>query len=571
MSALDLAEVLWLLLAALGLNLAVGFGGQPMLGQGAFVAIGAYGTVLLTDRADLPLGVSASLTVTGAGVAGWLVAFGSSRLRGAYLGLATWGLAWLVYAALTAFPATFGGSQGLVRPAPARLVSRFLGIEVTLTPQVHAVVAAVLCAAVVLVTRSIARGPVGLDLAALRSGPAAAESLGIPGAALRRSTLAASAALGALSGAGTAVLLGLVAPGDVSPLLSVELLVAVLIGGTASVIGPVIGVAVLIALPALADALSGAAGVDVERSRGVVTAALLLAVVALRPRLTRRDQAAASSPAPPEAAAEVPERRPIGDVVLAATGLRHSYGGVRVLDGIDLDVRAGEVHALVGPNGSGKTTTLRLLAGAITVQGGHVRVDGADVTGLDQRGRVLAGVGRTNQSTALFPGLTVVDHLRAGARSTERAGVAWRAVLRTPSWRSASARSGDRVTRTAVHAGLSDRLAVTPERLTHGEQRLLQVARAASTEPRVLLLDEPAAGMSLAESDRLASYVRTLAGNGVAVLLVEHDMRFVAQVADRMTVLAGGRVVATGRPDDVRRQPVVHEVYFGGVAPGGAR
>ena len=565
MSTVDVAEVLWLLLAALGLNVVVGFGGQPMLGQGAFVAIGAYGTVLLAGRGDLPLGAAVLLSVVLAAALGWVVAFGSARLRGAHLALATWGLAWLVHSVLVAFPGTFGGSQGLVRPAPARLVSRFLGVEVTLTPTVHVVLAGLLCAAVLLATRSIARGPVGLDLAALRAGQAAAESLGLPAAALRRSTLAVAAALGAMSGAGTAVLLGLVAPSDVSPLLSVELLVAVLIAGTASTYGPVVGVAVLVALPHLADRVADVAGLEVERSRGVLTAALLLVVVASGARRrsgVARDRLPADAPAAPPRSDDTSLHEP-GGVVLAVRDLRHAYGGVRVLDGIDLDLRAGEVHAVAGPNGSGKTTLLRLLAGALPVQAGQLRLGGDDVTALDQRGRVLRGVVRTFQATSLFPGLTVSDHLAVGSRSTERAGVAWRAALRTPSWQAAAASSGAERERLARAAGLTARRRTPAEQLSHGEQRVLQVVRAAATRPRVLLLDEPAAGMSPAELDRLAALVRDLAGNGVGVLLVEHDMRFVARVADRLTVLADGHVLSTGRPADVRRDAAVRAAYLG--------
>ncbi|HVE64110.1 MAG TPA: ATP-binding cassette domain-containing protein [Mycobacteriales bacterium] len=586
MSAVDVAQVLWLALAALGLNLAVGLAGQPILGQGAFVSVGGYGTVLLADRGDLPLGVAAAVAVVGAGVLGWLVAFGSSRLRGAYLALATWGLAWLVFAVLTAFPGLYGGSQGLVRRSPARLVSRFLGLEVTLTPVWHVVMAGALCLGVMALTRCILRGPVGLDLAALRAGPAAAESLGIDGAALRRNTLAAAAAIGALSGAGTAVLLGLIAPADVSPLLSVQLYVAVLVGGTASLWGPLVGVALLVALPSVADLLSGTAEFSVERSRGMVTAALLVAVLALREPVVRRVRAARpdvdvadrgegrppalaepdSSPDPGgRAEVSAPSQQPAeAAAVLEARGLHHSYGELVVLAGVDLAVRAGEVHALVGPNGSGKTTTLRLLAGALAVQRGQVECAGRDVTGQGQRDRVRSGIVRTFQQTALFPGLSVLDHLRAGARGTERGGGVWRALLRTPSWQAAALRSDAVVKDLLGRSGLVACAPAQPEELTHGEQRLLQVVRAAAAQPLVVLLDEPAAGMSKEELHRLRDLVRDLAGNGMAVLLVEHDMRFVAAVADRMTVLAAGRVIATGRPDDVRRMSAVRAAYLGG-------
>jgi ABC-type branched-subunit amino acid transport system ATPase component/ABC-type branched-subunit amino acid transport system permease subunit len=551
-NAVDLARDLWLLLAALGLNLSVGYAGQPVLGQGAFVAVGAYGTLLLA--AHLPLGLAVLLAVAGAGALGWLVDFAAARLRGAFLALGTWALAWLAAAVLAAFPGTFGGDQGL--PAPSqRLVSPALGLAWRLTPRWHVLLALVACGALVLGTRALGRSPVGLDLAALRQGPEAAASVGVDGPALRRNALAAAAATGALSGAGTALLLGFVAPSSVAPLLSIQLFVAVLIGGTANPYGPVAGVAVLLALPT---------GAGTERGRGLVTAVLLVAALALREPVARylarfRRARATALPEP-----LVP---PGGSgVAVEARGLRKHYGGVPALDGVDLVLRAGEVHALLGPNGSGKTTLLRVLAGAVPPDIGTVLVDGADVTARGQVGRVRAGVARTFQDTVLFPGLTVAEHAAVGARATERPG-AWRALLALPSERAERRRAAGYAAAALRDAGLDARAAETPATLPYGDQRLLQVARAAATGAVALLLDEPAAGMSVAETARLAALLRTLAGNGRAVLVVEHNVRFVAAVADRVTVLAEGRVVAAGTPDEVRAEPAVRAAYLGEEVP----
>ena len=289
MSLVELAQALWLLVAALGLAVSVSYAGLPILGQGAFVAVGGVGTALLgPGGAGLPLGVAVVAAVVAAALVGQLVALGASRLEGAYLALATWALAWLVLRVLTAFPSVFGGEQGLVRAAPARLVSPALGLELVLTPGVHVVLAALTCLTVILALRRVETGPAGLDLAALREGPALAASLGVPVAARRRTVLTVTAALGGVSGAGTTVLLGLVAPADVSPLLSLQLFVAVLVGGTARWWGPVLGVALLSLLPPVADAVAAALGVGPERARGVLTAGLLVAVVALRAPVARR-------------------------------------------------------------------------------------------------------------------------------------------------------------------------------------------------------------------------------------------------------------------------------------------
>ena len=557
MSEVDLARDLYLLLAALGLNLAVGYAGQPVLGQGAFVAVGGYGTLLLAE--SLPLGLAAALAVLAAGLLGWLLDYGASRLRGAFLALGTWALAWLAVAVLAAFPGTFGGAQGLLRPAPSRLVSPSLGLGWVLTPRTHVVLAAVLCLALVLGTRALGRSALGLDLAALRQGPEAAASVGVDGASLRRNALAASAAFGAVAGAGTAVLLGVVAPSSVGPLLSIQLFVAVLVGGTANPYGPLLGVGLLLALPT---------GVGTERGRGLATALVLVAALALREPLARRIAALRRRPPPP--APEVPDvaeggAEP-GPPVLEATGLAKRYDGVAALRGVDLTLRSGEVHALIGPNGSGKTTLLRVLAGAVAADAGRIVVLGRDVTALGQPARVRAGVARTFQDTVLFSGLTVAEHVAVGARATEPRG-AWRTLLATPSARRSRRVAAAWSAAVLAETGLAGRAAARPDELTYGEQRLLQVARAAATGATALLLDEPAAGMSVAEVERLRALLRRLAGNGRAVLVVEHNVRFVAAVADRVTVLAAGEVVTYGPPDDVRADPRVRAAYLGEEVP----
>jgi branched-chain amino acid transport system permease protein len=567
-SAVELAQALWLLLAALGLALSVSYAGLPILGQGAFVAVGGFGTALLgPGGAGLPLGIACGLAVVAAGVLGHLVALGAARLEGAYLALATWALAWLVHRSLLAFPDVSGGAQGLVRPAPARLVSPALGLELVLTPTVHVVLAGLLCALVVATLVRLDRGPGGLDLAALREGPALAASLGVPVAARRRAVLTATAALGGLSGAGTAVLLGLVAPADVSPLLSLQLFVAVLLGGTARWWGPVLGVAVLSALPPVADALAAGAGVAPERARGALTAALLVAVLAARGPMRRLlPRRARADPAPTQqlpAVAGPPS--PWRPVLLRAEGLSASYGALRALDEVSLTLRGGQVHALVGPNGSGKSTLLKVLAGDLVPDAGRLEIGGRPqpLRSSPER-RVRAGTARTPQGTVVPP-LPPARQVAVAARGGSPASHAVvRDLLATPTSR-AAARTRRRVADSALGlTGLSAVAGRDAAALTVGEQRLLQVARAVATGAAVLLLDEPAAGMTPDERERLRGVLRALAGNGLAVLLVEHDMALVGAVADRVTVLAAGRVLSTGRPEAVRADPAVRSAYLGG-------
>ena len=559
MSVLDVAEALWLLVAAVGLALSVSYAGLPVLGAGAFVAVGGFGTAILGSGGEgWPLGLAVLTSVAVAAATGWLVALGASRLEGAYLALATWALAWLVQRCLLAYPKHTGGVDGRTMPSPAHVVSPVLGLDVALTPTVHVVLAGVVCVLLLLALVRVERGPGGLDLAALREGPELALSLGVPVAARRRTVLGVTAALCALSGAGSAVLLGLVSPADVSPLVSLELFVAVLLGGTARWWGPVLGVGVLTVLPDVGDALARAGGLDVERSRGVVTALLLVAVLALRAPLGR----ALHRPGPPPAAPSpvpAPERTTAGAALLRATGATVRYDGVTALEDAGITLHAGEVHALVGPNGSGKTTLLKVLAGSLDA--GTVEVDDRPAP-RGVRARVLAGVVRTPQHTAVMPRLQADAQVGVGVRGrATRPFAVVRHLLGTPS---ARRRADDRLVADALHdTGLAHLVGADPQRLAAGDQRLLQVARALATGARVLLLDEPAAGMTAAERSRLATVLRRLAGNGLAVLLVEHDMRLVGEVADRVTVLDLGRVLASGAVEDVRADPAVHRAYLG--------
>jgi len=556
-SLVELAADLWLLLAAVGLALPVAHAGLPVLGQGAAVAAGAYGTALLAPHLPLPLAAAAAVVL--AGVAAPLLAAGASRLAGVPLALATWAAAWLGYEVLTAFPAGPGGAPEVLLGVPVRLRSPSLGVAVVLSPGVHVGLAGALAAAALLLTRRALDGPLGLELAALRAGPVLARSLGVDVAARRRGVFTTGVVLGALAGVGSVTLQGVVGPADVSPLLSLELLAAVLVGGRAWW-GPVAGVAVLQVALRLADPAAA-------------TAVLILAALAARSLPAPRWRGLRRRPHPPRpvrvALPALPPSPAPGTVLLRARGLVASYGGVRVLEGVDLDVRAGEVHAVLGPNGSGKTTLLRILAGALPAGSGRVELEARDVTRLGEAARARAGVVRTFQRTALLSGVPARREPAVGAVGLSRRLAGVRALLWTPSAaadRAVRARSVDAALRLT---GLPDLDADTQgQALPTRSQRLLQLGRAAATGAIVLLLDEPAAGAGGDDRELLARVVRDLAADGRGVLLVEHDLRLVAAAADRVTVLAEGRVLATGTLAQLRSDPAVQRAYLGAL-PGG--
>jgi branched-chain amino acid transport system permease protein len=566
-SVVGVAQLLWLLVAALGLALSVSYAGLPMLGQSAFVAMGGYGVLLLgPGGAGLPLVLAAGLAVLLAAAAGNLLARGTARLDGGYLALATWALAWLAQRVPTAFPDLFGGTEGITRAVPARLVSRTLGFQFALTDRINLGLAAGICLLTAAALYRLGRGPAALDLAALRESPQLAASLGVPVAARRRAVLTVTAALGAVSGAGSAVLIGVISPADVNPLLSLELLVAVLVGGLASWSGPVLGVAVLAVLPAAPFALADPAELTGTPWRAVLTALLLLMAVAVRELLRGHSSGSRSGRVPrPWPAGAAPLARP--DRPQVSLELAHasvSYAGVTALDDVSLTLLGGQVHALVGPNGSGKSTLLEVLAGGLDA--GTLRLGGTPQRAGSIPDRVRAGVVRTPQQVSVLGGLSPAQQVALGARG----GRAWpQAVIRqlfaTPGSRLQSAELDAAVTGTLAELGLSRLADLDPARLTAGDRQLLQVARAVATGAPVLLFDEPAAGMTAGERALLQDVLRGLAGGGATVLIVEHDLRLVAAVADRVTVLDAGRVLATGEAAAVHADPAVRQALLGTV------
>ena len=232
-------------------------------------------------------------------------------------------------------------------------------------------------------------------------------------------------------------------------------------------------------------------------------------------------------------------------VILQATGLKRAFGGLRAVDGVDFDLRAGEIQALIGPNGAGKTTFVSLLSGRIAPDAGRITLEGRDITALPAHARVRLGVAYTFQITSIYPRLSVFDNVALAAQSR-----------------------GARDLRAAVEAvlarvGLQDRTAQEAGTLSYGHQRLLEVAMGLALAPRVLILDEPTQGLADGEIDDFVALIRSLVPE-TSVLLIEHNMEVVMDLADRITVLNHGAVLARGTPTEIRANAAVQAAYLGG-------
>ncbi|HEY6962179.1 MAG TPA: ATP-binding cassette domain-containing protein [Gaiellaceae bacterium] len=497
----DLADGLYLAVAAIGLAFAVGVGGLPSLAQGAFVGVGAV------VGARLPFAIAPFAGAAAGALTAWLTGSLFARLPRAGIAAATWILAWLVSFALQSITWFLGGSEGVVvstGPAPAA----HFEIALALTALAGAAYAA------------LARAPLGLRLAAARDREAAAHALRVPVLRARLAAFGASGAAAGLAGALSVQLAGVGDPAQYGPYLSFKLFVVVLVGGAVAPLGGAVGVVVLGVLSVVADALGSLENVASARSHTLLAAILLLGVVSLgwdgllRParRLWRTG---------------VAQGEPFTPSPLHADRLGKRYGEVVAAEDVSLTLEPGTITALVGPNGSGKTTILRMLAGAVSPDVGRVE---------------HAGVARTLQATSTFASLTPLEHLLVASSARRRHGGLVRSLFATPKARAEEERFTAEARTTLERFGLEPDVLATE--LPAGEQRVLMLLAAAATGSPVLLVDEPTAGASVAEAARIADALVALREEGRALLVVEHNLAVVRRTADRTVALEAGRIVA---------------------------
>ena len=550
-----LAQTGYLALAAVGLGFAVGIGGMPSVAQGAFVGVGAVAAGQLIGRGTPSL-VAALVGGLAAGGAGVIVGAAVVRFRPVFVVAATWLVTWLFVFALEARPSLTGGARGLT-VAPEEIA----GLEPTAT--LHYELALGLVALSLLAYRTLARSSFGVRLRAAGQRPAAAVALGVEPPRLRVVAFAGAAAVGGLAGGLAVQLDGVVDPEAYDAFLSFTLLVAVLIGGAATALGPVVGVLAVGALSLVADAIARLTGAESARFGPMLAALLLLSVLAtgsegIVPAVARRIRRKGRREGEP--AAEL--RRP-DDATLTADGLQKRFGELVAVRDVGLELSSSRVAALIGPNGSGKTTVLRLLAGTLAPDEGEVALDGRSLADAPAGERVELGLVRTLQSNAVFPDLTALENVLVGASLRRRHGGALRALVATPKARAEGRETTARAFAALAAVGLERRAEVVARQLTGSEQRLLMIASALATEPRILLLDEPSAGASGAELQRLAEILERLRAEGLAVLAVEHNLRLVRRIADDVVVLHAGAMLASGSPEDVARDPAVRAAYLG--------
>ena len=558
-------------IAAIGLSLLMGNVNQISLGQAGFFGIGAYAVASLTTNWNLPAWLSWPLaTLIGVALAtliGLGVGFIALRFRGHYLAMATlaFGLICVGVFHETKF---LGGAIGIEDiPYP-----RFGALTISGYPAYW--FAWVLALGAAVLTLNLLRGRSGRAFEAIRNDELAAEVLGVPTRRYKILAFAYSGALAGLGGAVYASFLGIVVPDAVSVQLSISLLLMVVLGGSGGVSGALIGAALI--------GFLDISGHQFENTREVVYGALVILVVIaapgglfglLRSRF-KTAPAVIAVPRHPELVEGQPQPTALtttprtitiptsSAAPLAVSHVSKRFGGLVAVNNVSFELTRGTLTSLIGPNGAGKTTLFNAISGIGRLSEGRVEIAGTNVTGWQPHRVAALGVGRTFQNARLFGEMTVLENVVAGAFRSERTSFGGD-LLALPSSRRSEREATERARETLVRLGLEPIASTLARDLAFGDRRRVELARATASDPWLLLVDEPAAGLNASERAALTADLLKLRDAGMTLLLIEHDMRLVMSISERVMVLKFGTMIADGIADAVRNDPGVVAAYLG--------
>jgi branched-chain amino acid transport system permease protein len=551
-------------LVAMGLVLLTGVGGLTSFGQAAFCGFGAYTTAVLSTAYGVSPWLTLPLSLVVSGLAAVVLGVVTVRLSGHYLPLGTlaWGLCLFYLFSKLEFVGRNDGISGI--PPLAIDGVRFLDPGTIY----YVIWIAVIVSA--LLTTNLLDSRTGRAIRALRRGHIAAEAFGVETARAKLLVFIYAAVLAGLSGWLYAHFQRAANPTPFGAQASIEYLFIAVVGGAGYVWGGVLGASVVVILKEILQSylplIFGGQGQLEIIVFGILLVALLhLAPTGIWPRLTAlfaiKPRALHPDPSVPLTAPVRPGTAP--PVLLRLDRARKQFGGVIAVNDVSFEVKAGEIVALIGPNGAGKSTTFNLITRVLRSSAGRITVCGTDIAGTSPQQIARLGVARTFQHVKLIPDMSVLENVAMGAHLRGRKG-AIASMLRLD--RADEAGLLGEAARQIARVGLGAQMNQLAGSLSLGQQRIVEIARALCVDPVLLLLDEPAAGLRHMEKQQLALLLRQLRADGMSVLLVEHDMGFVMDLADRIVVLDFGTKIAEGAPDAIRTNPDVIRAYLGGTA-----
>jgi branched-chain amino acid transport system permease protein len=551
------ACVYWVLVS--GLNLVVGFAGQIAIGWVALLTLGAYTTsVLVAGNVTPELSPYLALVIAAAvGAAfGLIVGLPALRLRTFYFAITTLGFATIVTQVALAWQSVTGGGVGVAGPIFPKPFDSQWGFYY------FCFALAAICT---WMTANIAASRFGRALTAIRDAEVAAEACGIAKPALLGAVFLFSGAVAAIAGGLFASLQSYITPDAFTLDLSVLFFIAILIGGRSSILGPLLGTILLTVLPEFAAPL-------VAWSTFLYAVLLLVIVLAMPGGIAelldfknRRPLESGRAIVPrPELLGRLlaaPAAAGAGALTLEQVAL--AFGGVHAIDGLDLEIRSGQIHGLIGPNGSGKTTTLNVISGYYAQQSGTVRLNGIALAVLERHRRAHMRIARTFQTPRIVGSASVLQNVMIGGTIDGKCTFV-ESLLSLPRHRRDEVLLRDTAMLALAAVGLERLAAVRADRLQHSELRFTEIARALMLRPAFLLLDEPAAGLSAEEISRLGALVVAIARAGTGVLLVEHHADLIFDICHHVTVLNLGKNLAAGTPTEIRSHREVVNAYLGG-------